>query len=478
MSFASVKLKGIDERRWRHMAAPLALLIAGTHSNVGKTTVSIAFMAALRRRGMHVRPFKVGPDFIDPTSHAIAAGCVGRNLDGWMLSPQANREIFQRSASQADVVIIEGVMGLFDGRDATTDAGSTAEMAKLLGVPTILIVDATAMARSAAAVTLGFEKFDPEYAPFGVIFNRVGGEGHFTYLRDAVAKYCASAPLGWLECDESVALPQRHLGLYMGDEVLSSAKLDALANWLERHVNLDEILNLAARRSWAFTPPPDSPESFSSRTCIGVARDPAFRFYYQDNLDLLEKFGARLEEFSPLSDDAPPKDADGLYFGGGYPELHAARLTQNSAMRDAVRRLALAGAPIYAECGGLMYLMEAIVDGDGNEHEMVGIFPMRATMQKRLAALGYAEVKTRTAAAWMREEMTVRGHEFHYSTRSEPSKPVMYGYDVFGHGDVRAEGFCMKRTLGSYLHLHFASCPAFAEQFVSACVEQRRRPKS
>src|SRR5713226_8567325 len=236
-------------RRRLRLMLPPALVIAGTHSGVGKTTISIALMAALRRRGLRVQPFKVGPDFIDPTLHTQAAGRVSRNLDGWMLSEETNAAVFAQASQTADIAVIEGVMGLFDGRDALTEAGSTAEMAKLLGVPVVLIIDAAAMARSAAALVRGYEDFDEALDVAGVIFNRVAGPGHFAYLREAVEATCHARVLGWLPTDESIRMPERHLGLVMADEVLDEARLDALAAWLEKGLDINALIDLARQRS-------------------------------------------------------------------------------------------------------------------------------------------------------------------------------------------------------------------------------------
>lgn len=421
-----------------------AIVVAGTQSGVGKTSISIAVMAALRRRGLRVRPFKVGPDFVDPTLHERAAGLASYTLDGWMLDAAANRAVFARATSDADVAVVEGVMGLFDGRDAATEAGSTAEMAKLLGLPVLLVVDGSAMARSAAAVVHGFESFDASLDVAGVLFNRVAGEGHFAYLRDAVEASCRARVLGWLPPDERVEIPERHLGLHTGDEALTDAKLDALVSWIEAGIDVDALAALARPAGVAA---PAAEDRSPVRARIGVARDRAFCFYYRQNLDLLERFGAEIVEFSPVSDRRLPDGLDGLYLGGGYPELHAEALAANESMRADVRDLSRDGRPVYAECGGFMYLTEAIVDADGREHPMVGIFPTRARVGRRLAAIGYREVETSDGDR-------VRGHEFRYSEIDPPLG-----------GDAHRVG----ETLGSYVHLHFASCPRFAARFVDAC---------
>ncbi len=467
---------------------PPALVIAGTHSGVGKTTISIALMAALRRRGLRVQPFKVGPDFIDPTLHTKAAERVSRNLDGWMLSEETNAAVFAQASQTADIAVIEGVMGLFDGRDALTEAGSTAEMAKLLGLPVVLIIDASAMARSAAALVRGYEGFDEALDVAGVIFNRVAGPGHFAYLREAVEATCRARVLGWLPTDESIRMPERHLGLVMADEVLDEARLDALATWLEKSLDINALIDLSRHRSRSSVQTGDAQVSsdaspgaektereeraaITKRPRIGVARDRAFCFYYQDNLDLLASFGAHIVDFSPISDLRLPDLLDGLYFGGGYPELHAEELAANETMRTDVARFVQGGRPVYAECGGLMYLAEAIIDAEGQTRPMVGIFPTRARMQPSLATLGYAEVEGADDEGWLRAGEQARGHEFRYSVIDEMPEHVLRRYRVSTKAGERKEGFASGAVLASYVHLHFGSCPQFAARFVAACAK-------
>ncbi len=468
---------------------PPALVVAGTHSGVGKTTISIALMAALRRRGLRVQPFKVGPDFIDPTLHTRAAGQISRNLDGWMLEPAANLLTFGRYSIDADFSVVEGVMGLFDGRDALTDAGSTAEMSKLLALPVLLVVDASAMARSAAALVHGYESFDQKLDVAGIIFNRVASAGHFAYLRESLGASCRARALGWLAPDESVTLPERHLGLFMADEVLNDARIDALVSWIETGVDIDELIRLARKRSQSEAvtdaqrsmPEGDSHrveientalqegQSFRRRPRIGVARDNAFCFYYQDNLDLLVNAGAEIVEFSPIQQERLAESVDGLYLGGGYPELHAAALAANETMRADVARFTQSGKPVYGECGGFMYLTEAIVDQESHAFPMVGVFPTCARMQPQLAALGYAEVEGTNNAGWLRTDERARGHEFRYSVIDEMPKHIGRRYRVSTMAGERQEGFAVGSVLASYVHLHFGSCPRFAARFVAAC---------
>lgn len=444
------------------------IVIAGTHSGVGKTTIATALMAAYARRGLRVQPFKIGPDFIDPGFHQAACGRVGRNLDGWMLSPNVNLQIFERASADADIALIEGVMGLFDGRSASADEGSTGEMAKCLRAPVLLVVDASAMARSAAALVHGFETFDTALELAGVVFNRIGGARHAGLLRESMAAYCRSTPLGFLPRSERIALPSRHLGLTMAAEALTAECLSELVAWVEKHMDLDALLALARDRSPALTTsllPPVRPAR--SKVRIAVARDSAFCFYYQDNLDMLARSGAELVEFSPMRDRELPPEIGGLYLGGGYPELHAAQLSENRTMIEAIRRFARAGAPVYAECGGFMYLTEAIVESDGCEHTMAGLFPTRARMQSRLAALGYVQPEPAGDGLWLEPGENLRGHQFRYSAMDPMPSEVSRVYRS------PADGYRIHSILGSYIHLHFLSCPGFAERFVDHCAQWR-----
>jgi cobyrinic acid a,c-diamide synthase len=449
---------------------PPRLTIAGTHSGVGKTSIATSLMAALTRRGLRVQPFKIGPDFIDPGFHRLAAGRASRNLDGWMLSRETNLEILAKASEDADIAIIEGVMGLFDGSDALTQTGSTAEMSKWLGSPVLLVIDAAAMAGSAAALIRGFEDFDPEVRLAGVLCNRVGGSGHADILREAIVAHCRAKPLGFLPSDEKIALPERHLGLVMASESLSREHLDAMANWIEAHVDIDRLLTVAREQSLPLSSRPVAPQmSVVRRARIGLARDAAFCFYYEDNLDLLQECGAELVEFSPISDGALPADLDGLYLAGGYPEIHAAQLSENASMRDAIVQFAKSGGPIYAECGGFMYLCEAIVDSDGREHQMAGLFPTRVRMQKQLAAIAYVEVEASEEALWLRGGQRVRGHEFHYSIIDEMPASVSRCLRLSAGNKTRDDGYAVGCVLGGYSHLHFRSSCDFASSFVDRC---------
>ncbi len=442
------------------------VLLAGTHSGCGKTTVTLGLMAALRQRGLAVAPFKCGPDFIDPTLHKLATGRVSHNLDPWMCGDAFVQGCFTRHASAADVAVVEGVMGLFDGA-----AGSGAHLAKVLGLPVVLVIDARSMAESAAAVVKGFEELDPAVRVAGVILNRVGSERHLGLLRDAIAAHCRAEVLGHLPRDQAFVIPERHLGLRMGSEKpLDEAAIDRLAGTVTRHVDLGRLAVLAATAA----PQPPAKAAGGSpvppRVRIGIARDAAFCFYYEENLASLAAAGAEPVEFSPLTDRALPANLAGLYLGGGYPELYAAELAANQGMRAAIRDWSLSGRPLYAECGGFMYLTGGIHDSDGRFHPMAGVFPVEARMQRGRASLGYREATLTSPTMFGRPGVTLRGHEFHYSAIGPMPATVARAYRL---GDGREEGYLInQRTLGSYLHLHFGGTPEAARRFVRFCQEQ------
>jgi len=454
----------IPDRKFRNRVPRIA--IAGTHSGVGKTTIATGIMAAFRKRGLRVQGFKVGPDFIDPTFHHAATGRAGRNLDGWMLSREINLDVFARAVEEADVAVIEGVMGLFDGHSAPSLSGTTAEMAIWLDAAVVLVLDAAAMAGSAAATVHGFDTLVPELRVAAVICNNVAGAGHYAYLRDAIAARCRPTPIGYLPRDASYSIPERHLGLHLAQETLTEEHLSRLAEWVETHLDLDRLLELSALGETAADAPAPRVRK-SARARIGVARDRAFCFYYEDNLDLLRDLGAELVEFSPIADGALPADLDGIYLGGGYPELHAEALSANEPMRAAMAEFVASDAPVYAECGGLMYLTQAIVDLDGRSWPMAGIFPTCARMQTGLAKLGYIEVESSAAECWLKPGERARGHEFRYSKIDPMPASIDRVYQD------PAEGYRVRSTLASYVHLHFLSCPAFAERFVGDCARRR-----
>ena len=373
---------------------PKGLVIAGTSSGSGKTTLTLALLAALMKRGYRLAPFKVGPDFIDPGHHTRLTGTTSRNLDGWMLSQAYNQALFQRGRRQADMAVVEGVMGLYDGYDGRSEAGSTAQMAKWLDLPVLLVVDARSMARSAAALLQGFENFDPQVRFAGVVFNRIGSPRHLAYLKEALEGHVKMPCLGGIPREASITIPERHLGLHTAeDHPLDPSTVRQLGDLAETHIDMNRLIGLAEAPVVDRGPSGAETVATGGRVRIGVARDAAFCFYYPDNLELLAAYGAEIAFFSPMTNDRLPEDIDGLYLGGGYPELHAATLADNHHLRDEIQNCSRAGMPIYAECGGFMYLCRCLTDIEGTIHPMVGCFPFETRMLSRRRALGYREIR-------------------------------------------------------------------------------------
>jgi cobyrinic acid a,c-diamide synthase len=445
------------------------LVIAGTHSGVGKTTATLAILGALKRKGRRVQAFKAGPDFIDPGHHSMVTGRPSRNLDGWMLGESVNRAIFRRAAGDADLSIIEGMMGLFDGSSPVNEQGSTAELAKQLSAPVLLVVDASAMARSAAAMVRGYAEFDPILRVAGVLFNRVSGDGHYRLLKEAVEAETDVRVVGYLRPDPCLTVSDRHLGLVTAMEQESTELYDRLGRAAET-VDLDGLEALAGSAGGlpSSSLPPEPVKRPGKLVRVGIAYDPAFCFYYPDNLELLESEGATIVRFSPLHDEALP-DVEMLYLGGGYPELYAERLSRNVAMRRAIRAFAQRGRPIYAECGGMMYLTEAIRDFQGASHEMVGLFAAEAVMKKAGLTLGYRTVELSRACILGESGIRVRGHEFHFSSLV-PRGSLEYACalsDAQGRMQGK-DGLVTRNVLALYTHLHFASQPQIAKALVDA----------
>jgi len=455
------------------MGAIPTLVVAGTHSGAGKTSVALGLMGALRQRGLQVQPFKVGPDFIDPGHHQRATGRISYNLDGWMLSRAQNLDIFARASQGADLAIVEGVMGLFDGYGSQSEAGSTAELAKWLGAPVILVIDARAMGRSAAALVRGFARFDPNLNLAGIICNRVGSPSHLQRLREAIESVTGVPVLGSLPRSPTIEIGERHLGLRLAGEAgLSDRYLENLATLTAQHLDCDRLLACSRQHPAPIVPVAPLPHP-KPIVRIGVARDEAFCFYYQPNLDLLRAAGAELVEFSPLRDRFPA-NLDGLYIGGGYPELHLESLSADQEMRSAIATFCHNNKPVYAECGGLMYLSQGIeLNSESGRRQVpfVGVFPFWVRMGDR-AKLGYTEVQV-TASSPIPSQNPVRGHRFHYSEIvGEPS--ITNSYVLQSWRDRgRQEGYTFGDTIASYVHLHFGSNPSFATNFVRQCAQQR-----
>lgn len=441
------------------------LLIAGTHSGCGKTTVTLGLMAALARRGLKVHPFKTGPDFIDPALHRMVTGRVSRNLDIRMCGEAFVRHTFAQHTSPDGIAVVEGVMGLFDGGE-----GSAATLAKTLGLPVLLVVDARSAAESVAAVVHGFNTLDPEIRLAGVICNRVGSARHQTMIADAMHTHCPVPVVGFLPRQATITLPSRHLGLCVDeDHPLSPQALDQLVSLIESHLDLGLVLRTAADCAAQPDTTWNSPPPVTDRPVqIGVARDAAFSFYYEDNLDLLRAAGAEPVFFSPLNDERPPSGITGLYLGGGYPELYAHRLSTNSNMLRQIRHFAEAGRPIYAESGGFLYLCQSITDQEGATHTLTGLYPFAAQVHSQLRRLGYRQVQVQTDCLLAPQGSELYGHEFHYSSITINDTTADTAFRL---PDGRREGYrtCSDHTLAGFVHLHWGRTPAAASRFVRIC---------
>ena len=452
------------------------IVISGTHSGCGKTTVTMGLLAAFKKKGLEVQPFKAGPDFIDTGLHRLITGRPSRNLDLWMCGKQVTIECFKRHAENADIAVIEGVMGMYDGEF------STAMLASTLGAPVILVVDAYGMAESAGAIVRGFGSYPYPRTPSsllcGVIFNRVASDSHFKRLKDSVQDVPV---LGYLPRDLDFEIPHRHLGLFVAEEApISSDGIDKLADTVIERIDIDLLVKTAGGRGDAETPRHGETAKLrdpeEKKLKIAVAYDRAFCFYYEDNLDLLRQAGAELIFFSPLSVQHIPADADAVYIGGGYPELYAEALSGNSAMLTSVNAWTRSGRPLYAECGGLMYLSQGIYDFDGNFFKMAGVFPFETQMNKEGLQLGYREIMLEGDSILGKKGEILRGHEFHYShivnrvNSAETNR--IYSVRHRSGKPLPDDGYRVNRTLASYIHLHFASNSAIAGSFIKYIKEK------
>jgi cobyrinic acid a,c-diamide synthase len=461
------------------------LVVAAPRSGEGKTTVALGIMAALRRRGLRVQGYKVGPDYLDTGYQQYAAGPAGSNLDLFMMGEDAVLDAV--AAADADVAVIEGVMGLFDGhRDGVTPT-STADVAARLRAPVVLVLDASRMAASAGAVALGFKSFDPAVDVAGVLLNRWNPSRSRAAVEAALAR-AGVAALGYLPVAGDLELPSRHLGLVVADELGAEVAqvMDRLGEWVEEHADVDRLLALARTApevglpdaAAGAAPPPVSAPAAAAGPRIAVAWDAAFAFYYADNLALLRARGADLVFFSPLEAAELPV-CDGLYLGGGYPELHAAGLSANESLRRDIAASIARGLPTYAECGGLLYLCESLVDLDGRTWPLVGAVPGRAAMHERLQGMGYREGVLAGDSLLGQAGATVRGHEFHYSTCDidRPAGPTSSPADGPSAGsahpayiiDGAPEGYAAGALFASYVHLHFAGYPALLDRWLERC---------
>lgn len=453
------------------------IVIAATQSGSGKTTIVTGLLAALKEKGSKVQSYKVGPDYIDPGYHEIASGRPGHNLDTWLVTEEKLAEIFARTADDADIAIIEGVMGLYDG--GKNGISSTASVAKLLDAPVLLVINAKSMGESAAALALGFKQYDPTVNIAGVILNRLGSPTHRQMIEEALERLDIPV-FGAVGRNDKMNMPERHLGLLPVQENNSEAEVVAeIGRTVGASVDIEKIIGLAESAPEIELPARNTlPEKRRAR--IAVARDDAFTFYYPESIYQLEISGAEIIPFSPLHDREIP-EADGLILGGGFPEMFASELYGNESMRASIGEAAKSGMPIYAECGGFMYLMKEMVDFDGNHFPMTGIIPGSVTMNKKLQTVGYVAATMEKDTVLGRKGTVLHGHEFHFSSECAPENinpeeyPRAFTFQRMRKIPPYLAGYAKDNILGSYLHLHFAGSPEAARSFVDKCAEYRQQ---
>ncbi|MEC1177109.1 cobyrinate a,c-diamide synthase [Metasolibacillus meyeri] len=442
-------------------------VIAGTGSGVGKTTFTIGLIQALKNKGLVVQGFKCGPDYIDPTYHSAVTGRISRNIDSWMLTHDTVTTIVSRASRGADIAVIEGVMGFYDGKSPLNDAGSTAEISVITQSPVVLIVNAASMARSVAAVVKGFQTLSTVPNIVAVIVNQVGSVSHFELVKAAIEQECQIPVIGYLKKDATLSMPSRHLGLVPAVERGElTTFFEHLGELIAETVDVERLLALTEAPQLEETSRLFEPEP-AQHVTIAVAKDAAFNFYYEENLELLRAKGAEIVYFSPLRNEPVPSKADGLYLGGGFPEEFAVQLEQCTATKKSVQEMIARGVPTLAECGGFMYLTEAITTTAGARYPMLGIIPGEVKMQTKLAALGYREITGATDNFLIRQEDQAKGHEFHYSVyEGQHDCPA---YKTKGRFGQKEEGYTTGNLVAGYTHFHFASNPALVEQWLEAC---------
>ncbi|MBE8970929.1 cobyrinate a,c-diamide synthase [Nostocales cyanobacterium LEGE 12452] len=482
----------------------MALVIAGERSGVGKTTVTLTLLASLRRRDRLVQSFKVGPDYIDPMFHRHVTGRACRNLDPVLTSEAYVQQCFARHSQLSEYALVEGVMGLFDGvkegagehtstalsnqgsstsatlsdrgaeeknnAQCLTDFASTAHIARLLDLPVVLVIDCSRLSGSVAAIAHGYRSFDPRIKIAGVVLNRVGSDRHLSLLKDSLEPLQLPI-LGVLRRQDNITIPDRHLGLVPTAELPElNALIDRLADLGDSCFDWQRLLPLL--KSESLSPSASSSLSPSSPVRIAVARDRAFNFYYQDNLDLLQELGAELVFWSPLEDAGIPKDIQGMYFGGGFPEVFAQQLAENSSVRDAVKTAILKGMPTVAECGGLMYLCEQIIDFEGKSWSMAGVLPTSAVMGGRLT-LGYRRAVALQDNLLVKANTTVYGHEFHRSHLTlTPTQPLFETSRYDCEENMGCEGWGLPANIhASYVHQHWGESREIPQQFLKECLK-------
>jgi cobyrinic acid a,c-diamide synthase len=430
------------------------VLIAATHSGAGKTTVTNVILRSLKDHGLVVQSFKHGPDFIDPAYHREITGRPAINLDLWMMGADGVRDGFQRWSADADVSVIESMGALYDGADGT-EHGSPAQLAKLLDIPVVVIIDVWGMTRTAGAILAGLRAFDDQVRISGCILNRVGGPAHAKMIIDSLSDQLAELVIGTVEHRPTLQVPERHLGLVTVEEnTTSRADREAAQRTAAEHLDLDRLLRLGEIQDRR--PETEPMTSAEPRARLAIARDAAFCFYYEENLAALQRAGFDLVPFSPIHDHQLPGDIDAIYLGGGYPESKARELAANDQLAGQLRERAEAGMPIYAECGGLMYLARTLTGFDGVRHPMTGVLPIDVIMDRTYLAINYVEAATLAASPLGGVGTSIRGQEFHQSRiTSADLEPNLFQVTTSSGDEFRA-GYLYRNVVASYLHLHFA----------------------
>lgn len=448
-----------------------AILVAATHSGAGKTTATAILIRALRAQGLRVQPFKLGPDFIDGAYHVEAAGRPTVNLDLWMMGEGGVRGAFQRWSRDVDVAVIEAMGALYDGADGE-EPGSAAELAKLLDLPVVLVLDVWGMTRTATAILEGMRQFDPDVRLAGCVLNRVGSGRHRQMVEAALPADLRQLVVGAIPHDPALEIPERHLGLLTAEENEGAkGAREAAQRQAARHLDLERLTSIA--HAGQVGPKEDVEPSTAMpapRARLAIARDSAFCFYYEENLRLLAEAGFELVPFRPTLDPRLPADVDAVYIGGGYPESFAAELAANFLLAADLREHAARGAPIYAECGGLVYLSRSLLDFDGVRHGMSGVLPLDVTMDRQHLAISYVEARTRGRSPLGETGTVARGQEFHQSRVIEADvEPNLFDLTT-STGEERHDGYLLDGVLASYIHLHFGSAPGIADSLLETAL--------
>jgi cobyrinic acid a,c-diamide synthase len=438
------------------------LVVAGTHSSVGKSSISLGLMHLLKQKGYSIKPFKVGPDYIDPGHHKRACGKPSYNLDTVMCSKNYVTNLFNDIMAEGDLAIVEGVMGLHDGVSFTSENGSTAAVAKHLGLPVLLVIDGRGMARSAAALVLGYMKLDPKANLLGVIANNINTARHAQIIKDSIEHHTPAKLLACLPTVSELSIPNRYLGLHQSIEGKAGI-YEKWASHIESHIDMKLLKKLFSLKKPSKRTSIIKPESkrwkTKARPCsfnIAVAKDEAFQFIYQDTLDFLWHQGFNVSFFSPIHDPHLPKNMDGYYFPGGYPELHAKSLSENKSMIKDIKKAGIAGQMIIGECGGLMYLGKQIIDVNNKKLSMVGLFDFTTSIKTRKLTLGYRTLKPIKTTSKSRN-LTLQGHEFHYSTFSMNNELPAWKSSLPKKGVLVKDGFNIRNCHAFYTHIYWAS---------------------